>query len=235
MENFLIFMIFVSVIFGAAMYGIFFSKKSKVKRKLKKASSSNIGNFKDLEVAKIIGTIEPIGEPLIAPLSKRPCVFFHVHVEEENDGWTTLIEQEVGSKFLIRDGEHYAYINGVDMECYVVLDKKYSSGFANDATVDLERFLNSHGQECENFLGLNKSLRYLEGILEGDEQVAVFGSGVWREAAELDLPKEYGKVLEIIAPEESAVYVSDDPDTTLHKARKISEHVKSYSYVKTYK
>jgi len=43
--------------------------------------------------------------------------------------------------------------------------------------------------------------------------VAVYVKGRWKEADQLGLPEAYGRVLVISAPDNEAVYLSDDPST----------------------
>lgn len=100
-----------------------------------------------------------------------------------------------------------------------MLDKSYNSGFLNDASENLEKYLNSKGYDSEGFLGFNKTLRYKEGILENGEQIAVYGKGERKDASALNLPDKDGKVLEISASKDIAVYLSDNPDTTLKKGK----------------
>ncbi len=213
----------VGVIF---FVGYYFSSKTVIKRKLKKSKFKKIADFKNGEVAKIVGTVEFIGPPLHSPLSKRECAHYYIHVEEKvssgkNSKWETLIEESISSKFLIKEKEHYAFINDNKLKSYVVQDVKYSSGFWNDATEDLEEYLKSKGEESEGFLGMNRTIRYKEGVLEKDERIAVLGKGEWKEFSQLGLPQKYGKVLEIRSSDEEAIYLSDDPDTTLRNTPKI--------------
>lgn len=220
-----IFFIIVIVIIIIISISYFFSKKAIIKRKLKNAKFKSIGDFKNGEIAKIIGNVEFINEPLISPLSKRKCSYYYIHIEQKvssgkNSRWKTIIEEEVSSKFLIREGTDFAFINDNNIKCYIVQDKSFSSGFLDDATENLEKFLNSKGYESEGFLGFNKTLRYKEGILESEEKIAVFGKGIWKDVTTLELPEKYEKVLEITSNEGVAIYLSDDPDTTLIKVKK---------------
>ncbi len=224
--NKLIFFIVIALVFVIIIIiSSFFSKKAKIKRKLKKAEFKNIGNFKEGEIAKIVGNVEFVDDPLIAPLSKRKCAYYYIHVEKKvssgkRSHWKTIIEEELSCKFLIRDGSNYAFINDQKRKCYIVQDKSFSSGFLNDATDHLENFLRSRGYESEGFLGFNKTLRYKEGILESEEEIAVFGKGKWKYAEQLELPKKYRRVLEITSSEGVPIYLSDDPDTTLRNVKK---------------
>ncbi len=220
-----ILLIFVALILVIFIVSYFFSKKAVIKRKLKKAEFKRIDNFRNGDVAKIVGQVEFVEKPLISPLAKRKCAYYYIHIEQQvssgkSTRWKTIIEEEVSSKFLIRDGDHYAFINDDKLKSYIVQDRSFSSGFFNDTTLELENFLTLRGHKSENFLGFNKTLRYKEGILENEEKIAVFGKGIWKDATELELPKKYGKVLAITANNGTPIYLSDDPNTTIKKAKK---------------
>lgn len=208
-----------ALVFLIIILSYFFSKKAKVKRKLKKANSKKISAFRDGDIAKLVGRVELVDEPLFAPLSDRKCSYYHIQIEQKKSSgksshWKTIIEEENRCRYLIKEGQHYAFINDSKLKSYIVQDKSYSSGFMNDAPQKLVNYLRDHGVDSEGFLGMNKTLKYKEAILEVDEQVAVFGKGTWEKASALNLPKQYGKVLEITADLDHYVYLSDDPSTT---------------------
>lgn len=208
------------VIFGVIVFlSFYFSNKTVVKRKLKKANVIKISNFMSGETAKINGSVEIVDKPLIAPLSKRECAYYHVVVEEnvssgKSSHWETLIEEEDSCQFVIRDGRSCAYIDDENIKSYIVDDWKSSSGFMNDADDFLEEYLQAHGYKSENFLGLNKTIRYREGVLEQGERIAVLGKGEWKSASQCNLSENFSRILVISSPDEGNVYLSDAPETT---------------------
>ncbi len=201
------------------IYNYLFSKKARINRKLKKAPWKKIAGFRNGEIAKIVGDILPIEEPLQAPLSHRECSYYFVLVEQKKSSgksshWKTIIEKEVSNKFLIKDGEHYALINDHRIMSNIVIDRKFTSGLFDDATERLKAYLKKHGHDDEGFLGFNKEIRYNEGILENGERVAVLGKGHWESAETHNLPAEYGQILVITAADKEHIYLSDEPETT---------------------
>jgi hypothetical protein len=196
----------------------YYSKKAIVKRKLKKAPGKKISDITSGETAKVTGNIQITGEPLIAPLSGRKCALYYILIEEKvhsgkSSHWDTLIEEEVTGSYVIRDGRNYAYINSKDIKSYIVQDRNFSSGFMEDATEVLEKYLSHHGKKSEGFLGFNKTIRYKEGVLEEGEMIAVIGKGTWRNPEQLNLNFSAGRILEITGSKEEPVYLSDDPET----------------------
>ena len=218
MNQIVIVIIIAAVIGTVIITSLFFSKKARIKRKLKKASVKPISRFYTGDVAKIVGKVEFVDEPIRAPLSNRECAYYHVLVEQQvstgkSSHWKKIIDEEKSCKFLIRDGSRYAFIKEPQLKSYIVKDRKYKSGFLKDATDVLQSYLKKHGYESENTLGLNKTIRYHEGILENGEAIAVLGRGEWKEAYRIGLPENYGKVLVISSTESDQVYMSDDPET----------------------
>lgn len=213
-----VFVIIVFFVIGIIIYGAIFGKKAVIKRKLEKTVSKRISEFKNGEINKFIGNIEII-DPLLAPISGKECSYYYINVEERvrvNGGsktWETIIEKELSNKFLIKDGNKYAYINDKNMNSFIIDEKRFYSGFLNDANETLEKYLNEHGHKSTGTLGMNKNIRYKEGILGKDEKVAVFGKGEWQNAEQIGLASSYGKVLVITAPDNDGVYLSDKPET----------------------
>jgi hypothetical protein len=210
----IILIIFIVVVF----ISYYFSKRAVIRRKLKTAEYKRISHFVNGETAKIIGKVEMVDPPLKAPLSGRRCAHYYIHIEEKSGkSWKTLIEEEVSCKFVIRDGDTYAFINDTNLSTYIVQDREYSSGFLNDATPALEEYLNTHGYKSENILGLNNTLRYKEGILEEGEEIAVLGRGEWKTAKQMRLPEVYERILVMSSPDFDGVVISDDPDAVENK------------------
>ena len=216
MDQTLIFITIILIILAILLISVLFSKRAIVRRKLKNAAIKRITGFIDGESAKIIGKVEFVDEPLLSPLSGRECAYYYIHVEQKvstgkSSHWKTVIEEEKSCKFVIREGINCAYLSSHKIKSYIVQDKNYTSGVFNDATEHLEKYLNAKGFKSEGFLGLNKTLRYKEGVLENGEEIAVFGKGEWKDVNELGLPDKYGRVLAITSPDGEAVYLSDDP------------------------
>ena len=239
MEPIIFFILFI-VIIAIIVISRLFSKKAIIKSKLKKAGQKKIADFKSGEIAKIVGNVEFVDDPLIAPLSKRRCSYYYVLVQQQvssgkSSHWKTIVEEEVSGKFVIREDDQCAFINDNNLKCYIVQDRNYSSGFMHDAEENLEEYLNSKGHKSEGFLGMNKTLRYKEGVLEDGEEIAVFGKGEWKNASMLNLPEKYGRVLEIASTHSEAVYLSDDPGTTKKKVIKKYASSRDYRYERGYK
>ena len=81
--HFAIIILISSIAAGVLVYNLFFTKKAIVKRKLRKAESKKITEFLEGDIAKVIGRVEFVGEPMISPLSSRECAYYHIIVEQK--------------------------------------------------------------------------------------------------------------------------------------------------------
>ena len=231
MEQITFIVIIFSVVIMIVFFSFYFSKGAIVKRKLRKAPVRRITDFRSGETGRVIGKIELIDHPLQAPLSHRACAAYYIQIDQrvstgKSSHWRNIIKEERSVAFVINDGTGLACVNKKHLKSYIVQDWRARSGLMNDATPELEHFLNVHGYKSENLLGMNKSIRYLEGVLEPDETVAALGNGQWRMASELDFPDQYDRILEIVAPEGHHVYLSDDESTVKRKNQ--SRYEKQY-------
>ncbi len=221
--------IFILVIVAIIiLYSTYFTNKAVIKRKFKKAQHKKISEFKDGDVAKFTGVIESIDEPLSAPLSHRKCAYYSVHIEQKvssgkSSHWKTLLEKSDSNKFIIRGANGCAFINGGRQKRHIVMDQEFSSGFMDDPLVHLEEYLTANGIASENFIGMNKTIRYREGVLELGEKVAVLGKGEWRTPEELGLPLALGKVLAITDYGDDYLYFTDEVATTQLAEQKVAQ------------
>lgn len=209
----IIVIVFVIVLIVVAF---FFSEKARVKRGLKRYPQTNIGSFQPGGLGSVKGKVVVHGQPLTAPLSGRTCVYYRVIVEEHRSSgksshWHKIIDDIQSGTVLITDGSGYALINAQKSRSHIVADANYRSGTFNDATPELENFLQQHNRKSTGLLNFNKSLRYQEGILEENELIAVGGKGEWKDAAALGFNLPVQRVLVITEAENARLFLTDDP------------------------
>ncbi len=208
--------LFILLFGGIFLIAYLFSKKARIRRRLKKFPFKYISDFVNGESAKITGMVEFVDVPLTSPLSGRSCAWYYVLVEQrvssgKSSHWKKIIEEEVPGRFVLREGNRCALIDERKVKTYIVGDKQFRSGFMNDASEVLESYLNKHGINSVGLFGFNKAIRYKEGVLEEGERITVFGKGEWKEAAQLGLADIYGRVLHLRAPDQDFMVLTDDP------------------------
>lgn len=210
-------------IFGTIFFCIYyFNKKQKIIRTLKKLPLRNIGSLQNGKLSKITGKALHITTPLIAPLSKRKCVFYTIKIEQKksrgkNSYWDTIINEEEIQDFFIEKNSDYVIINPVkhpkNYISYLVVDKKTSSGTFNDASIDFENLLKNYNLESTGFLGFNKNLRYSEAIIEIGEEITVTGIANWKSLSEPIDGYSYSKIATLEHSEKQKIIITD-----LHKS-----------------
>src|SRR5262249_46536418 len=122
-------------------------------------------------------------QPLVAPLSGRPCACYEVVVEELHGGgkhrrWRKVIHELVACDFVLRDQTGKAVVRGSGAQLLVHQDANFRSGFFNDSMPHLDAFLARHGRSSRGWI-FNKRIRYNEGVLEANEPVVAYGYARW--------------------------------------------------------
>lgn len=213
----------VFAIIGIISY--FFSTEKRILRALGKAPLKPINRIRENEYAKIIGKAKYVHKPLIAPLSGRQCVYYHIIIEKKvKNGWSKYVEDKKIQDFFIESGSELAFINTTQSnkfsQVYLIKDHSLESGFLNDATAKLENYLESLGKRSSGLLGFNKTLRYREGVIELDEKIAIKGIGKWKGLSEPIEGYSYSKILHIYGSKEQEFLLTDLPEAT-NKRQKI--------------
>ena len=215
--NILIPIIMFSVIGLIAIVAFYFSDKKIIIRAFKKSRKKSINSVKNNEYVKIIGKAKHVGDSLIAPLSGRPCVYYHVIVEAKtNKNWKNIIDDEKLQDFFIESNSELALIKTNDLEnkmrrFYMVKDFKKSSGFNNDTTEKLESYLRLHNKKSIGFLGFNKTMRYTESIIALNEPIGLKGLAKWKSINTPIDGYSYSKILTLTGTKKQKLLLTDEP------------------------
>lgn len=218
-------LIVIGLIIGFPIYFLYLAKPARIINKLHSIKAKKIADVKEGEIVQIKGKIKCMGKTLIAPLSGRKCVYYHILVEQQlkhntgkgfvkietGSGWYGIVEEEIGGDVILFDGKSYAVIDTRLVDSYLVMDKKYSSGFLKDANDRMDKYLEKHGYNSVDFFGSNNSLRYKEGVLEEGELIAVAGKATWKAKSHFQFDLPVDKVLLIHTDDWGPVHISDDP------------------------
>ena len=221
-------LIFICVsILGLVLFLVYYySTKEVVKRILKNLPNSSIGNIKTNKLTKISGKALHVNEPLIAPFSKRKCVFYVLKIEQKkqrgkNSHWSTIVnEEKVQSFFLEKNGDLiiiHPTQKPKNYKSYLVVDKKTSSGTFNDPSPEFESLLKRYSIKSTNFLGFNKPLRYSEGIIEIGEEITVAGIAKWKNLKEPIDGYSYSKIAVLESSSNQKIIMTDLSKHLLNK------------------
>jgi hypothetical protein len=220
-DSLIIPIICISTIILIGIFSYYFSSKQKVIRILSKLPMQRIGSLKTNEFSKITGKALHIKKPLIAPFSKRKCIFYCIKIEQKKKSgkhstWRTLIKEEKVQEFFIEKGGDYVVVkpsqNPKNYLSYLVIDSKTSSGTFNDASLKFEKLLEHYNIKSTGFLGLNKQLRYAEAIIEIGEEITVAGIVKWKTLHEKIEGFNYSKIAELESSAQQKIIITDLPN-----------------------
>jgi hypothetical protein len=211
-----------AVVLFLALVGTSWWEKAKLARALRRAPRIAIRALPEATRARIVGTVAAEAT-LRAPLTGRTCVAYVVHVEErvsngKTTTWTPRIHEVKSVPFTVDDGTGRALVDPGQAQLLVEMDSTTRSGPFDEATAAEAGFLERHGMAAKGWF-LRKNLRYLEGVIEPGERVAVLGRAV-REpdpgavAQVTGYRDELPTRVRIGGTKEQPIIVSDRPDTT---------------------
>ncbi|MBU2918488.1 hypothetical protein KO505_11025 [Psychrosphaera sp. F3M07] len=225
----------------AFIYSYFWGKRKFI-RTFIEVERKSLNDCVDGQVVRIQGVLKSIGEPLVAPFSRKQCSTYETRALRQEDvvttkGHGTHVEQKTiwetikvvsdSKDFLIRCGEQYALIRVDDCQMKIHEDiahdepdyERDRGGFLTEAENNKRKeALEQMGLQPRSYIGVYAAnIKFEEGILEPDEQVAVKGQGKWIATAELPDLSEIAqqgieKVFEIKAGDNSPLVISDSLD-----------------------
>ncbi|MFW5739847.1 MAG: hypothetical protein ACOC1F_05730 [Myxococcota bacterium] len=206
---------------GVAVYFRFRSRGARTRRLLQRRSRVPIAALQDGVPSKISGRLRYASEPLRAALTGRPCAVWEIEIEELTADresiapvWQPFIVEQDARDFHVDDESGSVLVHTAFVRVTAVKDAQFWSGLLRDAPPQLEAYLQRHGERSKGKLGLNRTIRYREGVLEAGEQVTVLG--VPRAEDEPGVAHDYREQqqrLVMHGPADGFVVVSDAPDT----------------------
>ena len=211
---------FLSVITIAAL-AYYYNSKNRMLREFKKTRKKNLNSIKRNEYAKVIGKAQSIKTPLIAPLSKRLCVYYHIIVEVKTDkNWHKIIDDAKSQDFIISTQTEIAIVkpsplNKNFQRVHLVKDFNKTANYRNNASAHLEAYLKSHNKKSRGFLGTRKNIRYREGIIEIDENIAIKGIAHWETLHTPLKDYSYSKILTLTGTKKQKLLITDEPKALL--------------------
>ncbi len=144
---------------------------------------------------------------LWAPLTARRCLGYVATVEEPGLLRPNILALEQASApFVLEDG--------TQVEDTVVIhtgvQRYFETGHLRDPGELLQGFLLRHGCSHVDFLGLNRTLRYREGILLPGDRVRVRGIATWQPSPAGSAPGGYRNAPQCLVLRKCTIFV-DQP------------------------
>jgi hypothetical protein len=159
------------------------SERQVARRAMRALPRQRVRDVAEGTIARVVGTVES-SAPLVSPLSKLPCVYWHIVVEESRPTakggsvWHPFLEDEQRIDFAVRDATGEAWVRVANALPLVVADGKASSSHFRAAPPELEAFLASHGTSGLVWTTPRK-LRCREAVVAVGETVSLAGLAHW--------------------------------------------------------
>lgn len=222
--GFLFFVIVLVMIAGGAIAAHYFSEYRVLVRELEAAPRTAIDQLAG-GAACVTGRVTEGEQTLVAPLSGRRCVAFHLLVEERvGKHWRVLASVNAARGFWIADETGKALVEpGAHCELALVREAGGQTGLFGDLPKEVEeamrRFLAERGVSTRGLFGLEKLLRFREGVLVEGETASVRGHAnrEVHDRGEVQGPRQPPSVMVLRPVSPGApLQITDDPDA--HRA-----------------
>ena len=193
---------------GVLVYRVAFSPRARGRRALERTPRTPIGEIRKGEMVKVIGHVRFAVEPLRAPMSGRPCVCWHVRVQEARQGaqggsWIDVLDEVEGQELLLEDGTGIALVRGVMPEATLASSGPWIDNYVDDFPPEVQGFFQGRGQQVRGALG-KRVMRYEERILDEGAQVAVLGM-----ARQEGVPESASVVIDCL--DDGRIVISNSP------------------------
>jgi hypothetical protein len=163
---------------GGAMAGLF-DKNERIRRLMRRARTIPIRDVRDGQVAKVVGRVRPPGDPLIAPLTGRPCIYWEIEVTEWEGTHARQITRTHDQRdFLIDDGSGRALIQLRRAAIAARVDARWARH--DDADERTRGALRALGIAAADGVGKPRQLTYWEAVIEPGEEIAASGRCEWQ-------------------------------------------------------
>lgn len=164
--------------------------------------------------------VAPGREPLVAPLTLTPCLYWQCTVEEQRTRvvktqkgtrtekyWATLDSAEGRAIFGVRDDTGVAVVDPKGASLPTPHDRQFDSGFLRDPPSNVVAYLTSRKLSFESWLGMNKTMRFREHALPIETPLFVLGNAVRADAA---AASAFGNEALVIQREGRAPFIVSD-------------------------
>ncbi len=201
-----------------------FGRTARIRRRVRAAPQCAIRELGEAAPAptRIAGMVVPVDEPLIAPLSGRPCVYYETRVVrmvglgmEEWDIEYQVAAEQRSVQFLVDDGTGRALVDVTHSQVLLGEDVERSASEGGDDAAAEDAFLARFGQRRRGLL-FAKRLYFSESVIEVGERIAVVGSALSDQGSSERLASPYRHNATTTCPRlagsrRSPLLVTDDP------------------------
>jgi hypothetical protein len=211
----LLFGALILFIIGSVVWHTLLSPEARSRRALLGVSTA-ISQVQEGAVVKLVGELRfPTGaEPLVAPISERPCAYFRVAITEGTGKHREqVLEVEEGQDFLLEDGSGRALVR-VEGAGFVVRGDHINLQ-ASEAARRVTAYVAANAHRVRGTWDGTSPRSAAEHLLREGEKVAVVGQVTWEPdpdpGASGQSYREQARRAVVRAPRGGKVHITDDP------------------------
>lgn len=215
-----------AVISGAVLaYKWFTDKNRSLRDEIKRMPVTRLADLTepDHDVVRIRGTLRYAEEPLIAPISQRPCAAWHILIwrlnGEQVKQWELVDDNQQSQSFLVDDEGTHARVDNAMLDLLLHPDRKAENRTFTKVPPEFEAYLQARSLLVHTLSWGRHAYRIHEGILEESERVTIVGRCVRR-----PLPGTPGQGYRDVATELVITPLEDDRLLASDEAKLTVEH-----------
>jgi hypothetical protein len=169
----------IIITFGICVFifGLYLFKK---KRLIEDIPTSKIRSIA-MGLVEIYGKIVPADKILTSPFTQKNCVYYRYLIErlensEKSSKWVKIKEGEDRTLFYLQDETGKVLVDPKGAEIDIPPSFEFTSGIGKDPPQQIKNFLQANKISFEGFLGINKTMRFREYILEPNNNLYIMGT-----------------------------------------------------------
>jgi len=154
-------------------------QSGEIKRLIENTPTSKIRSIA-MGLVEIFGEVIPFNKEIIkSPFTNTNCVFYSYTIEEyrssgKNRKWILIKKDTSNNKFYLKDETGQVLID--PNKAHIDLNKTYQTESEKDTSENIKQFLKEKNISLENFLGVNKRLKFTEYILKQKDKLYILGT-----------------------------------------------------------
>ena len=168
----------IGIIFGITMLGIGFYYL-KLKILVENTPTSKIRSIA-MGLVEIFGSVVPI-KLLKSPFTNKECIGYKYTIEEykssgKENSWQIIKQGDSRNNFYLKDDTGNVLVNLIGAQLDIPRSYFFDSGFGKDPQENIKKFLKENNMNFENFLGINKRMKYSEYIISPNDKLYILGT-----------------------------------------------------------
>lgn len=151
----------------------------RIRRQHRRMPATPIAALADHQVGRIVGHVAGSEQPLIAPLTGRPCVLYQLVVYKPagRGGWSVCTTDRSGTPFTVSDRGATAIVDPLHSRIAVADDHSEECNAVDGPTLEQTAVLMNHGLRLKGWF-LYRKYRFEESMIAIGDPIGVIGAAV---------------------------------------------------------